>query len=168
MTVFSESNGYTSTYEEVGVVRMYGIYKVKKEYEPFVIGREQLLYDLLKENGEHSNDLKEIHYLCDIIEPEVIDEAILSNLSKVFETIERENGEYKLTHPVKGSILISLSAYSLSVFCDGSRMLDLDLFVALSEVDSRFFAVMDNNGEWGWLKPIKFSDSERKTAAIFR
>ena len=45
------------------VVRSYGIYKVKKEYEPFVIGREQLLYDLLKENGEQRNDLKEIHYL---------------------------------------------------------------------------------------------------------
>lgn len=149
-------------------MRSYGIYKVKKEYEPFVIGREQLLYDLLKEDGNQSGDLREIHYLCDVLERQAIDEAIISNLGKVFETIERENGEYKLTHPVKGSILISLSPYSLSVYCDGSRMLDLDLFVALSEAGDRFFAVMEGKGEWGWLKPIKFSERGPLTEAIFR
>ena len=149
-------------------MRSYGIYKVKKEYEPFVIGREQLLYDLLKENEGQSINLKEVHYLCDVLERQAIDEAIISKLGKVFETIERENGEYKLTHPVKGSILISISPYSLSVYCDGSRMLDLDLFVALSEAGNRFFAVMDGQGEWGWLKPIKFTDHRMQTEAIFR
>lgn len=149
-------------------MRSYGIYKVKKEYEPFVIGREQLLYDLLKENEGQSINLKEVHYLCDVLERQAIDEAIISKLGKVFETIERENGEYKLTHPVKGSIFISISPYSLSVYCDGSRMLDLDLFVALSEAGDRFFAVMDGQGEWGWLKPIKFTDRRMQTEAIFR
>ena len=149
-------------------MRSYGIYKVKKEYEPFVIGREQLLYDLLKENDGKSVNLKEVHYLCDVLERQAIDEAIISKLGKVFETIERENGEYKLTHPVKGSIFISISPYSLSVYCDGSRMLDLDLFVALSEAGNRFFAVMDGQGEWGWLKPIKFADHRMQPEAIFR
>ena len=149
-------------------MRSYGIYKVKKEYEPFVIGREELLYDLLKETDGKSVNLKEIHYLCDVLERQAIDEAIISKLGKVFETIERENGEYKLTHPVKGSIFISISPYSLSVYCDGSRMLDLDLFVALSEAGDRFFAVMDGQGEWGWLKPIKFTDHSMHTEAIFR
>ncbi|MCZ2256977.1 sporulation inhibitor of replication protein SirA [Sporosarcina sp. G11-34] len=149
-------------------MRSYGIYKVKKEYEQFVIGREQLLYELLKRNDGQSEDLKEVHYLCDVLERQAIDDAIISKLGKVFETIERENGEYKLTHPVKGSILISISPYSLSVYCDGSRMLDLDLFVALSEAGDRFFAVMDGHGEWGWLKPIKFPDRRMETEAIFR
>jgi len=84
---------------------------VKKEYEPFVIGREQLLYELLKRNDGHSGDLKEVHYLCDVLERQAIDDAIISKLGKVFETIERENGEYKLTHPVKGSILTSFCLF---------------------------------------------------------
>ena len=98
--------------------------------------------------------LKCIIYVI-FLKRQVINEAIVSNLGKRFTTIECEDGEYKLTHPVKGSILISLSSYSLNVFCDGSRMLDLDLFVALSGSGDRFFAVMDGHGEWGWLKPIK-------------
>ena len=82
----------------------------------------------------------------------------MQTLEKDSRRLNPENGEYKLTHPVKGSILISLSSYSLNVFCDGSRMLDLDLFVALSGADDRFFAVMDGHGEWGWLKPVKTTD----------
>ena len=46
-------------------MRSYGIYKVKEMYQPFVIGRERLLYDLLKEDGHHSDDMPEVHYLCD-------------------------------------------------------------------------------------------------------
>ena len=125
-------------------------------YQPFVIGREQLLYDLLTENLEQSENLKEVHYLCDILERQAINDAIVLNLGKLFTTIECDNGVYRLSHPVKGSISISLSAYSMYVYCDGSRMLDLDLFIALSESGNRFFAVMDGRGEWGWLKPVKY------------
>jgi len=150
----------------VAILRSYGIYKVKKEYETFVIGREQLFYDLLKENCYRAEDLREVHYLCDVIERQAINDAIILNLGKVFTTIECENDEYKLTHPVKGSILISLSPYSMTVYCRGSRMLDLDLFVALSEVGDRFFAVMEQNGEWGWLKPIKYSDQKIRNEVV--
>ncbi|WP_255726490.1 sporulation inhibitor of replication protein SirA [Sporosarcina sp. ACRSM] len=146
-------------------MRSYGIYKVKEMYQPFVIGRERLLYDLLKEDGLQNDYLPEVHYLCEELEDQLIDEAIMTNLGKGFPSIEYRDREYKLTHPVKGSIVISQSSYSLNVCCNGSRMLDLDLFVALSGSDDRFFAVMDGQGEWGWLKPIKYTDLRVKEAA---
>lgn len=149
-------------------MRSYGIYKVKKMYQPFIIGREQLLYDLLTENLEQSEHLKEVHYLCDLLERQTINDAIVSRLGKSFTTIEGENGKYTLKHPVKGSISISLSAYSMNVYCDGSRMLDLDLFVALSESGNRYFAVMDGHGEWGWLKPIKYMQPKGREEVVFR
>lgn len=149
-------------------MRSYGIYKVKKKYEPFIFGREQLLYELLIENNAKTESSPEVKYLCDILERQKIDAAIISNLGKVFKTIECANGEYKMSHPVKGNIFISLSAYSLTVICDGSRMLDLDLFIALSEAGNRFFAVLEEQGEWGWLKPIKHKNVLAETAAVFR
>ncbi|MCZ2259562.1 sporulation inhibitor of replication protein SirA [Sporosarcina sp. G11-34] len=150
-------------------MRSYGIYKVKKMYQPFVIGREQLLYNLLTKNLEQGEDLKEIHYLCDIIEKQTVHDVIALKLRKLFTTMEYENGKYTLTHPVKGSIYITLSDYSMNVYCDGSRMLDLDLFVALSESGNRFFAVMDGHEEWGWLKPIKYmQQATEKEELMFR
>lgn len=148
-------------------MRSYGIYKVKKVYEPFVIGREQLFFDLLKSNSNQTENLQEIQYLCDVLERQIINDAIIKNLGKVFTSVECKDEVYKLTHPVKGSILISLSAYSMMVSCSGSRMLDLDLFVALSEVGNRFFAVMEEHGEWGWLKPIKYSERQTKNEVAF-
>ncbi|GEN81938.1 hypothetical protein SLU01_02500 [Sporosarcina luteola] len=135
-------------------MRTYDIYKVKERYQSFILGREGLLYDLLKDCAQEP-PLQEVQYLCDEIEESAIDQAILSNLGKSFTTVESDDGEYRLTHPMKGSIHLSLTPYSLQAYCNGSRMLDLDLFVALSGSDDRFFAVMDEHGEWGWLKPIK-------------
>ena len=137
-------------------------------YQPFIIGRERLLYELLTENSQISESLPEVHYLCDLLEQQVINDAIVANLGKLFTTIDSENGEYKLTHPVKGTIFISLSSYSMNVICDGSRMLDLDLFVALSEAGDQFFAVMDGQGEWGWLKPVKYMHPIGLEEVVFR
>ncbi len=136
-------------------------------YEPFIIGRERLLYDLLRGNGSRHEDLREVRYLCDPLEKEMLEEAIVSNLGKMFTSIEFENEQYKLIHPVKGIIFITISAYCLTLICEGSRMLDLDLFVALSEVGNRFFAVMNGQGEWGWLKPIKHTHQQLGESAIF-
>lgn len=148
-------------------MRSYGIYKVKEMYQPFVIGRERLLYDLLKDHEQKSESMPEIDYLCDRLDEKMIDEAIIANLGKGFTSIEMSDGEYKLTHPVKGTILISLSSFALNVFCDGSRMLDLDLFVALSGADDRFFAVMDGHGEWGWLKPVKTTEFRAYEESVY-
>ncbi|MDS9470670.1 sporulation inhibitor of replication protein SirA [Sporosarcina pasteurii] len=149
-------------------MRSYGIYKIKEMYEQFILGREQLLYDLLKENVNRSDDLQEVRYLCDIVDQESVDHAIVARLGEIYTTVRLENGQYKLTHPVKGTILITFSPYSLTVKCDGSRMLDLDLFVALSEADRRFFAIMNGQGEWGWLKPVKHTQEKYKSAVVFR
>ncbi|MHA6261189.1 sporulation inhibitor of replication protein SirA [Sporosarcina sp. CAU 1771] len=150
------------------MMRSYGIYKVKKMYQPFFIGREQLFYELLTENLEQSEHLKEVHYLCDLIERKTISKAIVDTLGKGFSTYINDEGTYVLTHPVKGTISISLSNYLMHVYCDGSRMLDLDLFVALSESGNRFFAVMDGQGEWGWLKPLKYSRRLGREEVAFR
>lgn len=149
-------------------MRSYDVYKVKKECEPFIIGREKLLFELLVENNEQEESTPEVKYLCDILKTQKINEAIISNLGKAFKTVECLNGEYKLTNPLKGTIVISLSTYSLTVICDGSRMLDLDLFVALSSVGNRFFAVLEEQGEWGWLKPIKHKSILSETSTVFR
>lgn len=149
-------------------MRLYGIYKVKKMYEQFIIGREQLLYELLKGNIKDDRSFQEVHYLCDTIELQMIDDVILSKLSKVFDAVHCEEGYYELTHSVKGKIMLFHSPYSLIVKCDGSRMLDLDLFVSLSEIDRRFFAVMEDGNEWGWLKPVKHTDEKVKSAVVFR
>lgn len=139
-------------------MRSYGIYKVKERYQSYIIGRERQLYDLLKKDGKREVDRQQIHYLCEYLEEELIDSAIISNLERGFTQVEHVNGGYRLTHPVKGSINISLSTHALHVNCNGSRMLDLDLFVALSASDDRFFAIMDDRREWGWLKPVRTAD----------
>lgn len=147
-------------------MRTYDIYKVKKRYQSFILGRENLLYELLKDYTTNE-PMQEVTYLCDEIEESAIDQAILYNLGKSFTKVESDEGEYKLSHPMKGSIHISLSPYSLQAYCDGSRMLDLDLFVALSGADDRFFAVMDKRGEWGWLKPIKHDHQFTNDQSVF-
>lgn len=149
-------------------MRLYGVYKVKQRYEQFIMGREQLLYELLKDNVNDKRNLLEVHYLCDLIDQIAIDDVIMSKLSKVFDTTKYENGCYELTHSVKGTIRIILSPYALVVQCDGSRMLDLDLFVALAETDRRFFAAMEGGNEWGWLKPIKHTNEKIENTAVFR
>ncbi len=136
-------------------------------YQPFIIGREKLLFELLIQNNVKQCNMREVDYLCEKLDVEHIHEVIVGNLAKQFTAIEVRNGEYKLTHPVKGSILISLSAYTLNVCCDGSRMLDLDLFVSLSGSDDRFFAVMGDIGEWGWLKPVRYTDFSTREERVF-
>ena len=149
------------------MMRIYGIYKVKKKHEHFILGREQLLYDLLKGNIEHEQNSKEVHYLCESIEQKVVEEIIVSKLSEVFETVKCDPNRYELTHTVKGTIIIDFSPYCLTVKCLGSRMLDLDLFASLSEIDRYFFAVMETNKEWGWLKPVKFERQKLKKPLVF-
>lgn len=133
-----------------------------------MIGREELLYELLKRNSERRRHMREVHYLCDPFNQQTIDESILFNLGKTFSIIKPEPQGYRLISNVKGSIQISFSEYSINVRCDGSRMLDLDLFVALSNIDNLFFAVMEEEKEWGWLKPIKYTKSKHQNLAFIQ
>lgn len=135
-------------------MRLYEIYKVKKDYQSFIIGREKLLYDLLTGNS-HQQTIQEIQYLCDEIISKQLDNVIMNSLGKQFTEIVSDSGKYELRHPVKGSLHISVTPYYVQVICNGSRMLDLDLFISLSDTADRFFAVMKEEREWGWLKPVK-------------
>ncbi|GKV67886.1 hypothetical protein NCCP2716_03840 [Sporosarcina sp. NCCP-2716] len=139
-------------------MRTYGIYKIKETYQDFVLGRERLLYDLLKAD-ETDTHLQEVRYLCDRLEISSIEKAIMNELGKNFHTIDAGDMNYTLTHPLKGTIDVGFSSHALHATCHGSRMLDLDLFVALSSAEDRYFAIMDESREWGWLKPIRTPDS---------
>ena len=147
-------------------MRTYGIYKIKEMYQTFVLGRERMLYDLLKADGRESH-LQEVRYLCDRLEIDSIETAIMKELGKNFHTIEEGDMQYTLTHPLKGTIDIGFSSHALYAACHGSRMLDLDLFVALSSVEDRYFAVMDESREWGWLKPIRYTSSQVEVGQVF-
>lgn len=148
-------------------MRLYGIYKIKTKYEQFIIGREHLLYELLKGNINYKNRMQEVRYLCEKIEAGMIEHIILSKFNRAFESVTYKDGQYELTHSVKGTILINFTPYSLVVKCIGSRMLDLDLFVGLSEIDRHFFAIMEGQNEWGWLKPVKHTAQKEKSVTVF-
>lgn len=135
-------------------MRKYEIYKIKAEYHTFIMGRERLLFDLLA----NEYNVREIEYLCDPLRTAEIGEIIQNRLGKGFQEIEMYDQEYKLTHPMKGDVYINVSPFRIEAYCLGSRMLDLDLFVALSSSTDRFFAIMDEQQECGWLKPIKYTE----------
>ncbi|MDV6377591.1 sporulation inhibitor of replication protein SirA [Sporosarcina sp. GW1-11] len=137
-------------------MRKYEIFKIKSEYQSFIMGRERLLFELLAVGP--STNYQEIEYLCDQLNDMEIDQIIRLKLSKCFDKIDSHHNEYRLTHLIKGEVFIKLGTHCIEVYCQGSRMLDLDLFVALSTSTDRFFAVMNEQEECGWLKPVKYSD----------
>lgn len=147
-------------------MRTYEIYRVKERYEPFIIGREALLHELLKNTKFYKQD-REMIYICEKLNQEEIHASIVVNLGKVFKEVEYSNGKFTLSHPVKGLIVLSFSPFSITVQCHGSRMLDLDFFVAVAETEDRFFAIRTEQGEWGWLKPVKQKDILSENATVF-
>lgn len=142
-------------------MRTYSIFEIKSDYQPFIFGREHLLFELLNGNGNLLvENFREIDYLCEQIDPALIEKALLQKMGNLFPSITKEMGVYGLSHPIKGDIKIEVHPLHLEATCDGSRMLDLDLFVSLSNVSDSFFAVMEDERECGWLKPVK-SDQVR-------
>ncbi|GKV64105.1 MULTISPECIES: sporulation inhibitor of replication protein SirA [Sporosarcina] len=137
-------------------MRKYEIFKIKAEYQSFIMGRERLLFDLLAVGP--STNYQEIEYLCDQLNESELDRLIQQKLGKSFDAIDSCHNEYRLTHLIKGEVFIKMGTHCIQVYCQGSRMLDLDLFVALSSSTDRFFAVMNEQEECGWLKPVKYSE----------
>lgn len=137
-------------------MRKYEIFKIKSDYQTFIMGRERLLFEMLA-TGLASN-YQEIEYLCDRLNEKELDQLIKGKLVKSFDKIDFCYNEYRLTHFIKGEVFIKMGTHCLQVYCQGSRMLDLDIFVALSAATDRFFAVMNEEEECGWLKPIKYSE----------
>ncbi|ARK22798.1 MULTISPECIES: sporulation inhibitor of replication protein SirA [Sporosarcina] len=137
-------------------MRKYEIFKIKSAYQSFIMGRERLLFELLTVGP--STNYQEIEYLCDQLNQRELDSIIQHNLAKSFDNLDSYHNEYRLTHLIKGEVFIKMGTHSIQVYCQGSRMLDLDLFVALSTSTDRFFAIMNEQEECGWLKPIKYSE----------
>ncbi|ARD49376.1 hypothetical protein SporoP37_15040 [Sporosarcina sp. P37] len=137
-------------------MRKYEIFKIKSAYQSFIMGRERLLFELLAVSP--SANYQEIEYLCDQLNQKELDHIIQHNLAKCFDHVDSHHHEYRLTHLIKGEVFIKVSTHCIQVYCQGSRMLDLDLFVALSTSTDRFFAIMNEQEECGWLKPIKYSE----------
>ena len=137
-------------------MRKYEIFKIKAEYQSFIMGRERLLFDLLAVGP--STNYQEIEYLCDKLNESELDQLIQQKLGKSFDALDSSHNEYRLTHLIKGEVFIKMGTHCIQVYCQGSRMLDLDLFVALSSSTDRFFAVMNEQEECGWLKPVKYSE----------
>ena len=137
-------------------MRKYEIFKIKSAYQSFIMGRERLLYELLTTGPSKSR--QEMEFLCDELNQRELDHIIQHHLAKSFDDLDSHHTEYRLTHLIKGEVFIKMGMHSIQVYCQGSRMLDLDLFVALSTSTDRFFAVMNEQQECGWLKPIKYSE----------
>ena len=51
--------------------------------------------------------------------------------------------------------IMTAMADIIEAICEGSRMLDLDLFHSLSQMNDSFIAFNAEDSECGWLKPIK-------------
>ncbi|MEG0448589.1 MAG: sporulation inhibitor of replication protein SirA [Lysinibacillus sp.] len=137
-------------------MRTYSIYKIKNEHISFIFGRERQLLEMLNEY-EDSNDslLKELSYICDEILFEDITRVLIEQLDSKYTHLERTNHALFLEHPIKGKMAIYLVDFKLSIYCEGSRMLDLDLFQMLAKMSERFIAFNKEENECGWLKPMK-------------
>lgn len=136
-------------------VRTYKIIHIKKEYQSFVLGREKLLYDLLTSETHQQNEPNELKYVCEGMNAVEIKEGIQDRLKRVFTNMKHDHNYIFFEHPLKGSIEMEFQPYYLTVCCEGSKMLDLDLFAGLSDTSDCYMAFQQEQSSFGWLKPIK-------------
>ena len=139
------------------MMRTYLIFNIKKQYQSFVFGRERMLLEMvmMKEQAHESSASKQLGYLCEPIEGKLVQGAILDHLKKTFPTMQLVDGYFKYDHEFKGSLKIKVNQFYIEAICEGSRMLDLDLFHSLSQMNDSFIAFNEQEAECGWLKPIK-------------
>ena len=138
-------------------MRTYSIFHIKKQYQSFVIGRERMLLEMVTAIDElnESSARKQISFLCEPIEGNKIEEVIYEQLQKNSLDIQWVDGYLKFEHQIKGSLKLKMFSYHIEAVCEGSRMLDLDLFHLLSQMNDCFLAFNKEEAECGWLKPIK-------------
>ena len=139
------------------MMRTYLIFNIKKQYQSFVFGRERMLLEVVmtKQKAHESSVSKQLGYLCEPIEAKLERDELFKHLSKTFPTIETM-GDYLLyNHEFKGNLKIKVNYYYIEAICEGSRMLDLDLFHSLSQMNDSFIAFNEEEAECGWLKPMK-------------
>src|SRR5690606_40771695 len=62
------------------------------------------------------------------------------HLQKRFPDSTFSEDTLKIEHQIKGEIKIKLRKYYIEAICEGSRMLDLDLFQTLGKINDSFLA----------------------------
>lgn len=148
-------------------MRTYKIFHIKKAYQPFVLGREKMLQELLgKDHIQNSQDHNEMTYVCEKIDEDFIKKNLDRKLSRLFSHQEQDCNKLVLEHPVKGSIHMKFEPYCVHVWCKGSQMLDLDLFVGLSDSSDCYMAFQQEEASFGWLKPIKIGSMHSFTEIL--
>ena len=138
-------------------MRTYSIFNIKKQYQSFVFGRERLLLEMVSSIDEtkESSVSKQISYLCEPIEGSMVQGFIYEHLQRSFPEMVKIEDYLKFEHQIKGRLKLRVYSYHIEAVCEGSRMLDLDLFQSLSQMNDSFLAFNKADSECGWLKPIK-------------
>ncbi|HLR10646.1 MAG TPA: sporulation inhibitor of replication protein SirA [Sporosarcina sp.] len=149
-------------------MRLYYMFHMQEQYEQFMVGREQQLFQLLSGYVHARRNEKEMAYICREIDVTSIQVLLEERMKKYFKIVQKSTTQFELIHELKGTIFITIDGHQLCAVCDGSRMLDLDLFIALSGEGDRYFAFMDGQREWGWLKPFKHPQEIVERMTVFR
>lgn len=138
-------------------MRIYSIFHIKEKYRPFVFGRERMLLEMiLEEHGIESSAKRQLTYLCESFEDRRVQGIIYEHLQKSFPNMKWVGDYLGFEHQLKGCLKIKVNTHHIEAICEGSRMLDLDLFHCLSHINDSFIAFNKRDSECGWLKPVKY------------
>lgn len=138
-------------------MRIYSIFHIKEQYRSFVFGRERMLLEMIiEENAFESSGGKQLAYLCESFEDNKVQGIIYEHLQKSFPNMKWYGDYLGFEHKLKGCLKIKVNSYYIEAICEGSRMLDLDLFQCLSQMNDAFLAINKEDSECGWLKPVKY------------
>ncbi|KGR89324.1 hypothetical protein CD30_17345 [Ureibacillus massiliensis 4400831 = CIP 108448 = CCUG 49529] len=138
-------------------MRIYSIFNIRKEYQSFIFGRERMLFEMVANNEREpeSSVSKQLSFICEPLEANSVRGEIYTQLENKFPSIRWVEDYLQIEHQIKGEIKIKLFKYYIEAVCEGSRMLDLDLFQSLGQINDSFLAFNKEEAECGWLKPIK-------------
>ncbi|CAM5182720.1 hypothetical protein UACE39S_03022 [Ureibacillus acetophenoni] len=138
-------------------MRIYSIFNIKKEYQSFIFGRERMLLEMVQSTDtvKESSVSMELSFICKPLEEANVRNQIFQHIKDRFPTTCVAEDTLKIKHQIKGEIKIKMRKYHIEAICEGSRMLDLDLFQTLGQINDSFLAFNTEEAECGWLKPIK-------------
>jgi hypothetical protein len=138
-------------------MRIYSIFHIRKEYQSFIFGRERMLLEMVRkrDKAQESSVSVELSFICEPLEEVAVRGRIVNHLQNRFPNSTLEDDTLKIEHQIKGEIKIKMRKYYIEAICEGSRMLDLDLFQTLGQINDSFLAFNKEEAECGWLKPIK-------------
>lgn len=138
-------------------MRIYSIFNIRKEYQSFIFGRERMLLEMVRmtDKVKESSVSMELSFICEPLEESSVSGQIFQHLQERFPNTSVAEDMLKIQHQIKGEIKLKMCKYYIEAVCEGSRMLDLDLFQTLGQINDSFLAFNKEEAECGWLKPIK-------------